>query len=137
MPDRFSKEVRSLIMQRIRSKDTLPELIVRRIAFGLGYRYVLHKKDLPGSPDLTFPRHKKVIFVHGCFWHHHKCQKGRIPKSNVQYWQEKIQRNCARDVRSRRKLRSLGWSSLVIWECQLKRPESVLQRIEKFMRRRD
>lgn len=106
---------RSENMRRIRSKDTRPEMAVRRIVHGLGYRYRLHRKDIPGKPDLVFPRHRKVIFVHGCFWHQHPgCQDGRLPKSNTSYWGPKLKRNVERDKTALAELSSLGWEVLVI-----------------------
>lgn len=119
-------------MSRIRGTDTGPEIAVRCIAHALGLRFRLHKKDLPGRPDLVFPRHRKVIFVHGCFWHGHSCRYGRpVPKTNRRFWKEKIEKNQARDRRVIRELRALGWSSIIVWECQLKKPERVSTRISK------
>jgi len=119
--DKISKKARSRNMAAIRGKDTKPEIAVRRLAHGMGYRYRLHRKDLPGSPDLVFPSRLKVIFVHGCFWHrHHLCKDGRWePKSRVEFWQEKFAKNKKRDQRNRRDLRKLGWEYLVLWECQI------------------
>lgn len=106
-------------MSRIRSKDTLPELRVRRAAHALGLRYRLHRKDLPGTPDLVFPRYRTAIFVHGCFWHRHfECRKASLPKSRLDYWQAKFDANIARDARSERDLRHMGWRVFTLWECQ-------------------
>lgn len=117
-------------MRTVRSKDTKPELIVRRLVYGLGYRYRLHRRDLPGSPDLVLGPRRKVIFVHGCFWHGHDCKRGaRVPKTNQEYWTAKIARNVARDKENRRALEALGWSVCVIWECELKQPEAVTKRL--------
>jgi len=113
-------EMRSQIMRAVRSKDTKPELAVRRLLHALGYRYRLHAKGLPGSPDLVFLRRRKVIFVHGCFWHGHDCKRGaRRPKSNSDYWQAKIARNKARDAQSVDSLKREGWESMTVWECEL------------------
>jgi len=114
-------EVRSQIMRAVRSKDTRPELSIRHILHNLGYRYRLHSKDLPGSPDLVFSRRRKVVFVHGCFWHGHDCKRGaREPKTNAEYWKTKITNNKARDTRSLDALQQAGWEALIVWECELK-----------------
>lgn len=118
---REDPETRSRTMRAVKGKNTTPELIVRRLVFALGYRYRLHLKDLPGKPDLAFPRLRKVIFVHGCFWHGHNCPRGaRVPVQNREYWVRKIARNIARDKCAGATLKKLGWKSLVIWECDLK-----------------
>jgi DNA mismatch endonuclease (patch repair protein) len=105
-------------MAAVKSRDTTPELIVRRLAHALGYRYRLHLRSLPGAPDLVFPRLRKVIFVSGCFWHRHTCGRCRIPATRRSYWLAKIDRNAARDLRVQRALRRLGWGVMVVWECQ-------------------
>lgn len=108
-------------MRRVKSKDTTPELFVRRLVHSLGYRYRLHRKDLPGRPDLVFPSRKKLIFVNGCFWHGHSCNRGsRLPKTNSEYWRNKINKNKMRDLKNIHSLRGLGWDVLVIWECEIK-----------------
>jgi len=118
--DALSPDRRSENMRRIRSVDTAPEMAVRKAAHRLGYRYRLHRKDLPGRPDLVFPSRKAAIFVHGCFWHQHsRCREGRVPGSNRQYWSPKLAANVARDSRNRRKLRRLGWRVLTVWECEV------------------
>ncbi len=133
MTDVFPPEKRSWIMSRVRDKDTSPERRVRSIAHGLGYRYRLHRNDLPGNPDIVFPSRKKMIFVHGCFWHGHNCRRGRrIPKANAEYWIEKIRRNVERDALNQAKLASLGWDVLVIWECETRDPESLSNSIRRF-----
>ena len=124
---------RSANMRAIRSKDMLPELAVRSLVYKLGYRFRLHRKDLPGKPDLVFASRGKVIFVHGCFWHSHNCKAAHIPKSNVDYWGPKLQRNRARDVEHLKALRADGWGCLVLWECQLKQMRQVRQRLSKFL----
>jgi DNA mismatch endonuclease, patch repair protein len=113
----MSRERRSALMSRIRSRNTEPELIVRRLLHALGYRYVLHDGRLPGSPDLAFPSRRKAIFVHGCFWHGHSCGRGFRPKTNSAFWASKIDLNTVRDRRQVRALTSLGWRSLTVWEC--------------------
>ena len=110
-------------MQAVKSKNTAPELIVRRFLHARGFRYRLHRKDLPGCPDLVFPSRRKVIFIHGCFWHGHDCARGaRMPKTNAEYWAAKIGRNRARDAEHLKMLRSDGWRTLVLWECELRKP---------------
>ena len=121
-------------MSRIRGKDTKPEMTVRRIVHGLGRRYRLHRRDLPGSPDLVLARLRKVIFVHGCFWHRHQpCPRFCMPKSRVAYWTARLQRNVARDRRNVSGLRRLGWSVLVVWECETKNPEKLSLRLARFL----
>ncbi|MDO8400517.1 MAG: very short patch repair endonuclease [Bradyrhizobium sp.] len=132
--DTLTKAQRSERMSRIRSKNTRPELAVRRILFGLGYRYQLHRSDLPGKPDLVFPSRKKALFVHGCFWHAHQgCKVANIPKSRTEFWQAKFQRNIERDKLNKRALRRLGWSTLTVWKCQIKREDRLLRRIISYL----
>jgi DNA mismatch endonuclease (patch repair protein) len=129
-----AEEQRSRIMRAVKGKDTGPELLVRRLLHGNGYRYRLHRADLPGKPDLTFPARRCVVFIHGCFWHGHDCKRGaREPKSNVAYWRAKIARNRERDGKNRRALKQLGWRSLVLWECELKNEDAVLKRLQRFL----
>lgn len=123
---------RSKIMAAIRGSNTGPELRVRSVAHRMGLRYRLHSKNLPGRPDLVFPRHRKVIFVHGCFWHRHSCRNATVPKSNTSFWVDKFVANQARDKRIRRTLTRLGWKVLVIWECQTRSPEQIRQKLERF-----
>jgi DNA mismatch endonuclease (patch repair protein) len=116
----ISAETRSSMMRSVQSKDTEPEMLVRRYLHKLGFRYLLHDKRLPGRPDLVFPLKKRVIFVHGCFWHQHSgCRHGHAPKSRLEYWLPKLRKNVLRDEAARLELSRLGWSSLVIWECEL------------------
>lgn len=117
--DRLSKVGRSLLMSRVRTKDTSAEIKARSIVHGLGFRFRLHRGDLPGKPDLVFSSRKKVIFVHGCFWHGHCCPRGKLPTTNISFWRKKIRTNRLRDTRNIRSLRSLGWNSHVVWECEL------------------
>jgi len=122
-------------MRRIRSKDTAPELLVRRTVHREGFRFRLHRVDLPGKPDLVLPRLRKVIFVHGCYWHQHRhCSDGRVPKSNRSYWMPKLLRNKRRDAANRRALTRSGWRSLVIWECETKDAERLARVLNKFLR---
>ncbi len=120
MVDSIGQAARSALMARVRGKNTRPELIVRKLVFAAGYRYRLHVRTLPGSPDLVFPGRKKVIFVHGCFWHRHEnCNLARMPKSRVEFWSDKLDGNKARDKRSYDALRHAGWQVHVVWECEL------------------
>lgn len=127
-------ELRSRIMRAVKGVNTGPEMLVRRIAFSMGYRYRLHRADLPGKPDLVFTRHRKIIFVHGCFWHGHNCPRGaRQPKQNAAYWSAKITGNRVRDATNRATLNKLGWEVLIVWECELKEPVAVKHRIVDFL----
>jgi DNA mismatch endonuclease, patch repair protein len=121
------------MMAAVRSKNTKPELIVRRLVHAMGYRYRLHRSDLPGKPDLVFSGRRKIIFVHGCFWHQHDCTFSHVPKTNSAYWAPKLKRNSARDVEHLEKLRSLGWKCLVLWECELTKSAQLLRRLERFL----
>lgn len=120
-------------MARIRGKDTLPELRVRSVAHRLGFRFRLHRRDLPGTPDLVFAAARKVIFVHGCFWHGHACKVDKMPKSRVDYWAPKIVENRLRDARKRGQLRRAGWTAMTIWECQTLSVERLESKLEKFL----
>lgn len=134
--DRVSPEVRSRTMRAIRSKDMKPELAVRRLCHGMGYRYRLHRHDLPGRPDMVFPGRRKVIFVHGCFWHQHtdpRCKLAHAPRSNLDYWKPKLARTQERDKTNRAKLEADGWSVLVIWECEVKAADGLPERIRNFL----
>ena len=124
---------RSGIMRAVKSTDTQPEITIRRLVHGLGYRHRLHRSDLPGKPDLVFAGRRKVVFVHGCFWHGHDCKRGaRAPVANATYWQKKIERNRARDLRNQIALSQAGWSTLVIWECEIK--DATLEcRLRRFL----
>lgn len=125
-------------MRAVKGRDTAPEMLVRRLAFSMGYRYRLHRDDLPGKPDLVFIGRRKAVFVHGCFWHGHDCARGsRVPKANNTYWIKKIARNKARDQAHLTTLTALGWQSLVIWECELKQLDRVRERLAVFLERLD
>ena len=136
MVDTLTPQQRSQQMALVRSQDTKPEWFVRSLLHQQGYRYRLHSRDLPGSPDLVFRSRNKVIFVHGCFWHRHNCKMGnRLPKTRVEFWEQKLSDNKRRDARNRRKLRRLGWDLFVIWECQILRwsDEQILAALESFL----
>ena len=135
MVDTVTPQVRSRIMARIKSKNTEPELAVRRLLHGLGYRYRLHRKDLPGRPDLVFPSRRKVVFVNGCFWHgHEKCSRAHLPASNKNYWTAKLKRNKERDERNLALLNEGGWMVMVIWECELSNLNAVAQKLIAFLK---
>ena len=132
--DTLSRTERSERMARIRGRDTKPELLVRRLVHRCGFRYRLHGRMLPGKPDLVFPSRKKVIFVHGCFWHRHpRCSLARLPKSRVEFWVPKLTENRQRDLRSIRSLKRLGWKTQVVWECELRDVSLLEQRIRLFL----
>jgi DNA mismatch endonuclease, patch repair protein len=136
MTDKISKRRRSANMAAIRSKDTTPELAVRRIVHALGYRYRLNRRDLPGKPDLVFGPSRKVIFVHGCFWHLHpkkSCRDARQPKSNQTYWTPKLTRNAERDLQHTTALQALGWRVLVIWDCETRFPVKLTAKVQRFL----
>jgi DNA mismatch endonuclease (patch repair protein) len=135
--DTVSPAKRSEIMRNIRSKGTKPELSVRKLVFSLGYRYRLNRKDIPGKPDLIFAGKRKVIFVHGCFWHQHKaqdCNIARKPKSRLDYWLPKLDRNVERDMENYKLLASQGWEYLVVWECELKQADKLKVKIDNFLK---
>ena len=131
--DTRTSEQRRRIMQAVKSRDTGPEMIVRRLLHRMGYRYRLHQKDLPGKPDVALVSRRKAIFVHGCFWHGHGCPKGRLPKSRLDYWQPKLAKNRERDRKKEEQLRSLGWSVLVIWQCETADLEILALRLQEFV----
>jgi DNA mismatch endonuclease, patch repair protein len=132
--DSSTPEPRRRIMRAIKSRDTGPELFVRRVAHRLGFRFRVHRNDLPGKPDIVFPAKQKVIFVHGCFWHSHKCCGGRIPAQNTAYWKEKLARTVLRDQAALTTLTELGWKVTVLWECELQNLDSVERRLRQFLR---
>lgn len=131
--DTFSPEQRSGIMRRVRSEGTKPEMVVRRLAHRLGFRYRLHVKELPGHPDLVFPCRGKIIFVHGCYWHGHGCPSSTLPRSHRKYWEAKQKRNAGRDKRNLPELRRAGWSVLVIWECQIGNRKRLTRKLIRFL----
>lgn len=120
-------------MSAVRTKNTGPELAVRRLLHAAGYRYRLHRIDLPGKPDIVFPGRRKIIFVHGCFWHGHRCAKGQLPKSRRGYWGKKIIDNRKRDAANSRRLRQLGWGTIVVWQCELKSEAILNARLHGFL----
>jgi len=133
--DKLTPERRSANMRAIRSKSMKPEMVVRRLVHALGYRYRLHRKDLPGKPDLAFIGRKKAVFVHGCFWHQHpECREGRPPNSNQQYWGPKLQRNTERDRKNIQELMSRGWETLVVWECETANRQELEKLLETFLK---
>ncbi|NEX93553.1 DNA mismatch endonuclease Vsr [Caulobacter sp. 17J65-9] len=132
MTDVFSPAKRSEVMGRVKQKDTGPELKVRKALTRLGYRYRLHRRDLPGSPDVVFPGRKIALFVHGCFWHGHDCPRGaRQPKANAEYWSAKIARNRARDAEAQAALTARGWRPLTVWECELRDTPALEARLKR------
>lgn len=131
--DPLTPAERSERMSRIRNADTKPEMVVRRLVHEMGYRYRLHARDLPGNPDLAFRPRKKVIFVHGCFWHQHGCRQYRMPRTKRSFWEPKLAKNKARDAKVIRDLRKLGWRTMIVWECQIKSATVLRKRIERFL----
>ncbi|MGH6854714.1 MAG: very short patch repair endonuclease [Aestuariivirga sp.] len=136
MTDSLTPAARSQRMGMVRGKNTKPELAVRRVVHGMGFRYALHRRDLPGCPDLVFAPRKKVIFVHGCFWHRHansRCRLARLPKSRLKFWLPKLESNHRRDQKNIRALKSLGWKILLVWECQLVNKEQLQNKLRRFL----
>jgi DNA mismatch endonuclease (patch repair protein) len=134
MADTFTKSQRSRIMAAVKSRHTKPEMIVRQIVHQLGYRFRLHRSDLPGTPDIVLNRFHAIINIHGCFWHQHSCPAGhRMPKSRTDYWTKKLNGNAVRDRRNLRRLRRGGWKVLTIWECQVKDAVAVQDRVARFL----
>lgn len=136
MPDRLSPEARSRLMASVRGRDTRPELVVRRLLHAMGYRFRLHRRDLPGTPDIVFPGRRKVIEVRGCWWHRHPdpaCPNVVMPKTRPEFWAAKFAANVARDRRNERALRELGWELLVVWECEVRRGDDLAPRLRAFL----
>ena len=134
MSDKFTAEQRSAVMRKVPGKDSSAEMKLRKLLTRMGLRYRLHRKDLPGSPDVAMPGRKAAVFVHGCFWHGHDCKRGaRAPKANAEYWTAKITRNRARDAAAVDALTSMGWRPLVIWECELKDEAAVEARVRDLL----
>lgn len=135
--DRLTPERRSWLMSRVASKNSVAEMRVRQAAHAVGLRFRLHRRDLPGTPDLVFPRHRIILFVHGCFWHRHPgCRMATTPKSHVQFWQEKFERNVERDRSNMLELKALGWHPKVIWECETKKPDVLAKLLRKIFQQR-
>lgn len=140
MADTLTKNERSIRMGRVKSRDTSPELQVRRMIHRMGFRYRLYVRELPGRPDIVLPRHRKAVFVHGCFWHRHAalgCKLARLPKSRLEFWLPKLESNRRRDQRDMRKLRNAGWQIMVVWECQLRDKERLENRLKRFLGERN
>jgi DNA mismatch endonuclease (patch repair protein) len=134
MTDVFSKEKRSWVMSRVKGRDTKPEILVRSFVHRMGYRFRIHGRDLPGNPDIVLPRHRKVIFVHGCFWHgHNRCPRSKRPTTNKSFWNKKLDGNIKRDRRFRRALLLKGWRILVVWQCETREPDRLLRKLERFL----
>ena len=134
MADRFSAAVRSRMMASIKGKDTKPEMLVRRLLHSMGYRFRLHRKDLSGTPDITLPGRRSIIFVHGCFWHQHAgCRFAAMPASRRSFWKNKLDANSQRDRRALACLRRDGWKATVVWECQTRNPVALERRLRKFL----
>ncbi len=132
--DVFSKEKRSQIMSHVSGKNTKPELVVRSLLHKMGYRFRLHRKDLPGKPDITLPKYKKVIFVHGCFWHGHTdCPRSKRPTTNKKFWREKLDKNRERDKASVNNLKELGWDVLVVWTCEVNNVFKLKSKLLSFL----
>jgi len=132
--DIVSPEKRSRMMAGIRGKNTKPEMVVRKLVHGMGFRFRIHRTDLPGSPDLVFPRLRRVIFVHGCFWHRHPgCRLAYTPKSNTQFWLDKLAANTWRDALAVKALDALGWEVLIVWECEVSNLIALTQRLNSFL----
>ena len=135
MTDVFTREKRSQVMARVKAKNTIPELAVRRLLTRMGLRYRLHRADLPGKPDVVMPGRKTVVCIHGCFWHGHDCARGaRMPKANNAYWQGKISRNRERDERALVALADAGWKTITVWECELKDEAKLEKRLRKALK---
>ena len=136
MTDTFTPEQRSAVMARVKNRNTTPEKLVRRLLHQMGYRFRLHRKDLPGSPDIVLPRHKTAIFVHGCFWHgHESCRRGARPTGNRQFWNAKIDRNIERDTLATCLLEEAGWTSLSVWQCEIKDTMALQNRLLAYLER--
>lgn len=136
-PKEKAKLTLSERMARIRKTGTKPEMMVRQLVHGMGYRYRLHQSYLPGNPDIVLTRHRKIILVHGCFWHRHECADGqKLPTSKPEYWRPKLERNRQRDKTNLTRLKELGWDVLVVWECEIARRKGVIGRLKKFLRGR-
>lgn len=134
MADRVTPDKRSRMMAQVKGRNTRPEIVVRRVLHGMGYRFRLHRKDLPGCPDIVLPKHHKIIFVHGCFWHGHAgCRRSARPSSNQEFWNRKIDANIARDTSNIFILEHMGWKVLVIWECKTRSAEELNAVLTDFM----
>ncbi|CAN5398110.1 very short patch repair endonuclease [soil metagenome] len=135
MADIFSKAKRSEIMSKISGKETKPEILVRKFLFAQGFRYRKNDKRFPGKPDIVLPKYKTVIFVHGCFWHHHNCRAAALPQTNYEFWKNKMQTNIERDKKNQRDLKKLSWKVLLIWQCQIKNRELFEKTMKKTIKK--
>jgi len=131
MADTRTKQQRRQIMKSVGTRDTGPELVVRRLIHALGFRFRLHKRELPGSPDIVLAKWKTAVFVHGCYWHGHNCPKGRLPKSRLEYWAPKIEANRTRDRKVEGGLRDLGWNVVTVWQCETKDERTIAERLKR------
>ena len=134
MTDVFDDDKRSWIMGRVKGKDTKPELLVRSLVHRMGFRFRLHRTDLPGKPDIVLPRHRKIIFINGCFWHGHKnCPRSKRPETNLDFWNAKIEGNIKRDTRIRRQLSKSGWKVCTVWECETRKSDILQKKVKRFL----
>lgn len=133
MTDPWTKEQRSRAMSRVKNKHTKPEVEVRSMLHRMGYRFRLHRRDLPGAPDIVLPRRRKVIFVHGCFWHSHDCPRGKRPSTRTEFWDVKLDANVERDQKICEALKNQHWDVLTVWECELKSPHAVREKLKRFL----
>ncbi|WP_213378867.1 very short patch repair endonuclease [Allochromatium tepidum] len=135
MPDRFTPQERSRIMSLVKGRDTKPEKVVRSLLHAMGYRFRLHRNELPGKPDIVLPKYRKAIFIHGCFWHGHAgCRRAARPESNADFWNKKIDENMARDKKAQAELKNSGWDLLVIWQCEMKDLEKLRRNLNQFIK---
>ena len=135
--DRITKQHRSWNMSRIRGSDTAPEIFVRSLLHNMGYRFRLHRRDLPGTPDIVLPKYRTAVFVHGCFWHRHKgCKYAYIPKTRKEFWEKKFARNVERDRQVAKQIKESGWQQIVVWECETRKPEKLARRLDRLLRSR-
>jgi DNA mismatch endonuclease, patch repair protein len=133
--DTFTPEERSRIMSRIKGRDTKPEKIVRSLLHAMGHRFRLHRRDLPGKPDIVLPKHRKIVFVHGCFWHGHAgCPRGARPTSNIEFWNKKINANIMRDAAAQKELAALNWRHLIVWQCEIRDLPVLTNKLEQFLK---
>lgn len=136
--DNLTPEQRRYTMFQVKSGDTKPEIFVRSLLHRLGFRFRLHRADLPGKPDIVLPKYKSVVFVHGCFWHRHaNCKHATMPKTNVEYWEKKFARNVARDKRVQQELRELGWRVIIVWECELREAPALAEKLASRLKGMD
>lgn len=133
MADNHTEQQRSANMRAVRGKNTAPELLIRSMLHRLGYRFRIHRKDLPGTPDIVFPARRTVMFIHGCFWHGHTCSRGGLPSTNLDFWKQKIEKNRERDNRVQRQLESDGWTVLMVWGCQTRDKTGLMQRLSRSL----